>query len=130
MQIYGPPLDVQELLFTGNFAKLYSKPRRPDFKRSLAMAGSSASPSRETNRPSTRPVPPRRATDRDVGDLGDRLHLLDVANADLRDPEGAADVRPLVAEAGALHGAACAARASHVTHHPSQRHTVPGQGTA
>ena len=41
-----------------------------------------------------------------AGDLGDGLHLLDAADADLWDPEGAADVRPLLAALGGLHGAA------------------------
>ena len=48
-------------------------------------------------------IPQTAPTDRDVGDLGDRLHLLNVSDADFGDPEGAADVGPLVARAGALH---------------------------
>ena len=43
---------------------------------------------------------------RNAGDLGDGLHLLDAADADLGDPECAADVRPLLAALGGLHGAA------------------------
>lgn len=43
---------------------------------------------------------------RDLGDLGDRLHLLDAADADFRNPEGAADVRPLLTRLGGLHGSA------------------------
>ena len=43
---------------------------------------------------------------RNAQDLRDRLHLLHVANGDLGDPEGAADVGPLGAGPGALHGAA------------------------
>lgn len=43
-------------------------------------------------------------TYRYAGDLGDWLHALDTAYADLRYPEGTADVSPLVARACALHG--------------------------
>ena len=43
---------------------------------------------------------------RNAGDLGDGFHLLHAADADLWDPEGAADVRPLLAALGGLHGAA------------------------
>ena len=45
-------------------------------------------------------------THRYAGDLRDRLHLLHVADGDLWDPESAADVSPLGAGTGALHGAA------------------------
>ena len=45
-------------------------------------------------------------THRYAGDLRDRLHLLHVADGDLWDPESAADVGPLGAGPGALHGAA------------------------
>ena len=43
---------------------------------------------------------------RDLGDLGDRLHLLDAADADFRNPKRAADVRPLLTRLGGLHRSA------------------------
>jgi hypothetical protein len=43
---------------------------------------------------------------RNFRDLGDRLHLLNTPDAHLGDPEGAADVGPLLAGLGSLHGSA------------------------
>ena len=42
---------------------------------------------------------------RDLGDLCDGFHLLDAADAHFRNPESAADVGPLLAGLGCLHGA-------------------------
>ena len=43
---------------------------------------------------------------RNAGDLGDRLHLLDIADGHLGYPEGAGHVGPLLASPRALHGPA------------------------
>ena len=48
----------------------------------------------------------RQLSHRNAGDLGDGLHLLDAADVDLRDPEGAGHVGPLLSALGGLHRAA------------------------